>query len=431
MTLHTLPVDVKDELRLLKRDAHHPRALQNLLRRGWNLFRLVYLDSWQRVEASLDATSMAPRFRELEARVRWLQGEVFMHVDLRCKAYDTLWQAHRAHPEDPQVLSSLIRLELAHSRLERAALHLFRARKVRDQMPEFELLEAELEALIAEDAEENLWARVEATEAELASRPEDVSGLVDHAADMFYDVLDLPRAQAAIERALALDPKDPEPWFLGAEIAFEGGQPLLALERLGRMVALAPGDHRGRMLRTNILCSMGAVDPALDSLRSLIGTGGGEPIRVVYQDIFFQSVLADREETHRIWLELLRRGEVHPESARLDQAPGTPSSFFEAQPLVARRIYHQARRLTLRHREGDLRDEIDAGFQALLEEAPEYTFLLDEYARFLLRTAPQASPDVSRARTLAEKAVHLSEAAGEPEARFHATLAAAERVLGA
>lgn len=428
MAVFELPLEVKDELLVLKRDASHPDAIRNVLRRGHRLFQVLYGGANHRVEETVVSQGLGHRLREVLARIAWVKGEVLFHVDLRCQAYDHLLRAHRLAPRDPEILASLLRLELTHSKLREASMHLFQARAVRDQIPDFDLYEEELESCLEDDLENELRSRIGDNATRLRREPGDARALADLAADYFYDVLDLRRASSLIAHALAAPGADAEAWFLGAEIAFEEQKPHLALERLARMIEANPCDYRGRMLQANVLASLDRREEALAALRQLVGRLD-QPIRLICQDVFFQADLGEEEEYHRIWLELLRRGQLAEDGIGYFYSAGTPLGFLEDTPR-ARRIYHRSRLLSVKFREGDLVAEIEAGFRRLLDEAPEYTFLLDEYARFLLSSAPSDSPGVALASELAEKAVSLSEAAGEPEDRFRATLDAVRQVTG-
>lgn len=428
MSVHELPVEVQREFLSIKRDAADPGALRRHLQLGWGPFAQLYVRDLARLRQALERRGLTERFRRVLSRALWLKAEVLFHADFRSLAYRLLLEARQLDAENVEVLTSLIRVELNHFKLRDAALHLFEARRGGHEVPDLDLLEEDLETAIGDDLENELWDRIEAAEDRLEKAPDDATLLTDLAAEYFYEALDLERAEEVVGRALELGSEDPESWFLGAEVAFERGEGELALERLEGMAGLAPEDPRLRLLSMNVLCFLGREAEALAVLAGALGRPG-KPLRVATQDVFFQGCLAEDEEYHRLWLQLLRRRQVSPDGIGYYYSSGTPHAFFESR-LDAARVYHQARLLSLKFRAGDPFEEVEQGFRRLLTEAPDYTFLLDEVARFLLLAFPGDSAEVAEAGRFAERAVHLAEIAGEPEDRFHATLDAARRALG-
>jgi tetratricopeptide (TPR) repeat protein len=425
MTAFAFPAAMTSDYLSLKREIRDPSRLRSLLTEGWRAFQEGFGERIQRVRQGLLATGMETRFGDFLAQVLRLQADLLFHVDFRCRSYAVFLEAHRLDPQNPDLLGALIRMELTHLKLRDAALHLFEARRVGIPVPELDLLEEDLEQALAEKLEEQFWDRVRETEGALALDPNNTLRLAELGAELFYEALDLVGGEKYLGRALELGSRDPEAWFSGAEIAFEAGEHTRALQRVERMMELAPGDGRGRLLRMNILCRLGREQEALGLLREAVGVVG-KPLVITLQDLFFQGSLQVEEDYHQSWLQLLRRLQVSPDGAGYYYSSGTPHGFFEAQ-LEAARVYHLARLATLALEIGDPVEEIHEEFQKLLKQAPEYTFLMDEAARFLLRAYPGKTDLVVKAGKLAERAVHLAETAGEPEARFHATLAAARR----
>lgn len=424
MSVYDLPVEVQREFLALKKDAADPAALRRHLQQGWDSFHQLYGRDLAKVRAAFEHRGVT-RGGPVLARALWMKAEVLFHVDFRCKAYDLLLEAHQMAPEDPDILGSLIRVELTHGRLRDAALHLFTARTRNVDVFDRDLLEEDLDRGVREDLENEAWERINQAEDRVAREGEDPVLLTDLAAEYFYEMLDLEMGEHYLARAEAAGSRDPETAFIGAEIAFEDGRPEKALARLRQLRLRAPDDPRAPLLTMNVLCSMGRADEALQILRKVVGAPT-KPLRVTCQDTFFQGALNQDEEYHAIWLRLLRRLQVAPDGIGYFYSSGTPSTFFKAR-LEAARVYHGARLLALRYSLGDIPEEIEAGFRALLAEAPEYTFLLDEFARYLLLSYPAGTPQVAEAERLATMAVRLAELAGEPESRFHATLAAAQR----
>lgn len=424
MSVYDLPIEVQREFLALKRDAEDPSALRRHLQHGWGPFQQLYGRDLEKVRVAFERRGVS-RGGPVLARALWMKAEVLFHIDFRCKAYDLLTEAYQMAPEDPDILGALIRVELTHGRLRDAALHLFAARTRNVDLLDRDLLEEDLERAVREDVENEAWDRIQQAEDRLARDGEDPALLTDLAAEHFYEMLDLETGEAYVARAEAAGSRDPETAFIGAEIAFEAGRPEQAMARLRQLRLRAPDDARGPLLTMNVLCSQGLYKEALEVLRKVVGSKA-KPLRVTCQDTFFQGNLNQDEEYHAIWLRLLRRLQVAPDGIGYFYSSGTPSTFFKAR-LEAARVYHAARSLALRFTHGDVADDIEAGFRALLAEAPEYTFLLDEFARFLLLSYPSGTPQVAEAEQLATLAVRLAELAGEPESRFHATLAAAQR----
>lgn len=431
MTVHVLPTDITSDYLSLRRDVEDPVRLRGHLNQGWKAFQRTFGACLERVRASLARTpGTEARLAPVLARALAVKGEVLFHVDFRCQAYQAFLEAHRLDPQRPEVLSSLIRLELTHLKLQDAALHLFQARHLEESIPDLDLLEEELQQALGEDLEGAFWDRVATLERSVGQDPhrdrEHLAELAELAGDYFYDALDPETGEAYIRRCLAAGSRDPEALFTAAEIAFETGDFEVALERLELMGAIAPEDGRARLLGMNVLCRLGREEEALRLLQGAVGQRG-KPLQVTVQDLFFQGALQGEEEYHRVWLQLLRRLQVCPDSVGYYYSPGTPETFFQSR-LEAARVYHQARLLGIEFQAGDLVEEIHQDFQALLDQAPDYTFLLDEYARFLLLGFPPDSPEAAAAGPLARRAVYLAETSGESEDRFHATLAAADRV---
>lgn len=424
MPVYDLPVEVQREFLALKRDAADPTALRRHLQQGWGSFQELYGRGLGKVRAAFERRGVS-RGGPVLARALWMKAEVLVHVDFRCQAYSLLTEAHQMAPDDPDILGSLIRVELTHGRLRDAALHLFTARSRGVDVLDRDLLEDDLERAVREDIENEAWDRIQDAEDRLRRDGEDPALLTDLAAEHFYEMLDLESGEHFLSRAEAAGSRDPETAFIGAEIAFESGRFDQAMARLRQLRLRAPDDPRAPLLTMNLFSAQGLYREALEVLRKVAGSTT-KPLRLTCQDTFFQGPLNQDEEYHAIWLRLLRRLQVAPDGIGYFYSSGTPSNFFEAR-LEAARVYHAARLLTLSYSHGDVPAEVEAGFRRLLDEAPEYTFLLDEFARFLLLSYPAGTPQIVEAEQLATMAVRLAELAGEPESRFHATLAAAQR----
>ncbi len=428
MSVFEFPAEIQKEFLALKKDAADPLALRRHLQEGWESFSSPYCRDLENVQRSFRRHSLDGRAQQTLGKALWLKAEVLFHVDFRCQAYTMLVEAHRLLRKDPEVLASLIRIELTHGKLKDAALHLFEAKREGIELEDLDFFEEDLARCLDDDVETETLQRIQESEDRLLKEGEDPAVLVDLAAEYFYELLDLERGEEYIARAEAAGTTDSEAAFIGAEIAFEAGSYDLAMQRLRRLRLRNTDDARGPLLEMNVLCAQGLYQEALSVQRRVIGSPI-KPLRVTFQDMFFQAPLGREEEYHQTWIRLYRRLQVAADGVGYFYSSGTPEAFFHGR-LDAARIYHESQKLTLKYRHGDLVEEVEKGFRTLLAEAGDYTFLLDEFARFLLTAYPKGSARVGDARILAAKAVHLAELAGEPEDRFHATLEAAHQAAG-
>lgn len=427
MPVVMLPLEVKDELVALRRDLAAGVCHHDVAARGWASFRTRWIEGLDRVDRRLHELELADRFRELLVEAYLVRAEVLLYADFRASGYAALRRALELSPEDPDLLARLVRLELSAAMLERAAAHLLLLRPARERVEDFDELEADLKEGLAQGIEEDLRRDLEAREAALRADEPAARGWADLAAGWLYERFDLPRAAGLIEIGLAVEGDDPEAQVLGAEIALEAGDHQACLARARRASALDPAEPAGRLLAVSALVAMGRHAEALAVLAELV-PAATLPIRFTGQDLLFQGGLAGEAAFHRLWLALLAANRVGTDSIDYFWSPGTPSGYFE-RSLDLQRIFHEAHLLDLDP--GLDRGAREAGYQALLAQAPEYTLLLDRYARFLVED-PAALPDrIRRAGLLAEKAVELAEAAGDTPPGFRATLAAARSLAAA
>ncbi len=427
MALYELPLGIRRELQAIRRGLADPDPVRTALDLGWAEFSDLWIDQGARLEEGIEAAGLGERMADLLADAHWVRGEVLVAVDFRSRGREELLRALDHVPGHPQALASLVRLETAHGHLRDAALHYFRLGMSEAGAIDLEMLGEDLREAVEDDLEVLLWDRIEASRKRLREDPTDREAALELAADFHFELLDLDQAERVLDELLRRGCEDPEAWLLGAEVAFEAGRPEIALTRARRGLASDSGESRSRFLATNVLASLGRAGEAMDMLRSALAMEG-EPIRLTEQDLFFQARLADGQDYHSAFLAFLERGTVDPEGLPYHHAPGTPESFF-ADPVASRRVYHQIRRLEIRGRDPACRGEVEAEFERLSALAPEYTLLLDAYARFLLASPHPPADRVARAHGMASRAVGSAERSGESEARFRDTLEAAERSL--
>lgn len=417
MALHSLPTRSGSTLLTLRQDLDARDPVRDLLERGWQSFRETYLEGLPRLEKELKAKGHFEAYSEFLGEVYWLRSEVYLHVECRARAYADLLRALDFSPEDPRILDSLLRIEMAHFRLGKAQERLQELRRLDPEWSDLDLFVEDLESGLEQGLETELAQRLEKALRDLKRGDLGAKATLEAIGDLYYEGLRPDLARVELERALVRGSVDPELHFLAAEVGLELGDLDFALERIAELQKVRPQDDRAYLFAIDLRIAQGDRRGALKALQALIGKAV-RPLQLTTQDIFFLADLAEDEEFHAVWIQLLDRHQVSPESVGYYYSSGTPAEFFSDR-LGACRIYHQAQMLSLRSHLGDHPAELDRAFQKLLKQAPDYTLLLDEYARFLLRV--EDSP-LEQAVEMAERAVYLSEVSGEPEDRFHQTL---------
>jgi len=150
-------------------------------------------------------------------------------------------------------------------------------------------------------------------------------------------------AVAALDRAAALDPRNPVPLARAAAILGERAALPEAIERLDRAIALAPRDPALRFARAAHRSSLALHDGATDDLRTAIGlvpqdAAGGSALLV---ELHYDDALATPEQLHAEHRAWAARHAAAPAAVRARSAPrsrlrvGYLSPRFGDAPLAA------------------------------------------------------------------------------------------------